>query len=53
MPDIPTMAEAGLPFEVVAWLGIIVPAGTPKEIVNKLNAEINHIIVKKANVKVE
>lgn len=44
MPDIPTMAEAGLPFEVVAWLGIIAPAGTPKEIVNKLNAEINHIL---------
>lgn len=43
MPDIPTMAEAGLPFEVVAWLGIIAPAGTPKEIVNKLNAEINHV----------
>ncbi|MDO8440887.1 MAG: tripartite tricarboxylate transporter substrate binding protein [Polaromonas sp.] len=44
MPDIPTMAEAGLPFEVVAWLGIIAPAGTPKEIVNKLNADINNIL---------
>ena len=44
IPDIPTMAEAGLPFEVVAWLGIMAPAGTAKEIVNKLNAEINRIL---------
>ena len=44
MPDIPTMTEAGLPFEISAWLGIVAPAGTPKEIVNKLNAEINKIL---------
>ncbi|MBI5912592.1 MAG: tripartite tricarboxylate transporter substrate binding protein [Betaproteobacteria bacterium] len=44
MPDIPTMVEAGLPFEISAWLGIMAPAGTPKEIVSKLNAEINKIL---------
>jgi tripartite-type tricarboxylate transporter receptor subunit TctC len=44
MPDVPTMVEAGLPFEISAWLGILAPAGTPKEIVSKLNAEINKIL---------
>ncbi len=40
-PDIPTIAESGLPgFEVTAWGGIIGPASMPKEIVNRLNAEI-------------
>ncbi|MDB5945304.1 MAG: putative Bug-like extra-cytoplasmic solute receptor, TTT-family [Ramlibacter sp.] len=40
-PDVPTVAEQGLPgFEVTAWGGIIGPAHLPKEIVNRLNAEI-------------
>ena len=40
-PDIPTIAEAGVPgFEVVAWGGIIGPAGMQKEIVARLNSEI-------------
>ncbi|MDB5806660.1 MAG: putative exported protein [Betaproteobacteria bacterium] len=39
-PDIPTMAESGLPgYDTSTWGGILAPAGTPKEIVNKLNAE--------------
>lgn len=43
LPDIPTLAEAGdLPgFEAVAWGGVMVPAGTPSEIVKRLNAEVN------------
>jgi tripartite-type tricarboxylate transporter receptor subunit TctC len=42
MPDIPTIAEAGVPgFEATIWLGIMAPAGTPKPIVDKLNAAIN------------
>ena len=41
LPDVPTMREAGLPhFEVVTWTGIAAPAGTPKPIVDKLNATI-------------
>lgn len=41
LPDVPTMKEAGLPnFEVVTWTGIAAPAGTPKHIVDKLNATI-------------
>jgi tripartite-type tricarboxylate transporter receptor subunit TctC len=39
-PDIPTFSEAGLPgFDVGAWTGLFVPAGTPKEIVDRLNKE--------------
>ena len=40
-PEFPTIAESGLPgFEVITWFGILAPAATPKEIVNKLNSEI-------------
>jgi tripartite-type tricarboxylate transporter receptor subunit TctC len=45
LPDIPTIAEAGVPgYESTIWLGIIAPAGTSKAIVDKLNAEINKAI---------
>jgi tripartite-type tricarboxylate transporter receptor subunit TctC len=41
-PDIPTMQEAGVKgFLMSAWGGIVAPAGTPKEIVTRLNKEIN------------
>jgi len=44
-PDVPTIAEAGVPgYEATIWLGIMAPAGTPKEIVDKLNTEINKVI---------
>lgn len=40
--ELPTVAEAGVPdFDVVAWAGVIVPAGVPKPIVQRLNAELN------------
>jgi tripartite-type tricarboxylate transporter receptor subunit TctC len=40
-PDFPTIAESGLPgFEVITWFGILVPAGTPRDIINRLNTEI-------------
>ncbi|MGQ0651674.1 MAG: Bug family tripartite tricarboxylate transporter substrate binding protein [Betaproteobacteria bacterium] len=40
LPEVPTVAESGLPgFETAAWYGIISPAGTPRDIVMKLNAE--------------
>ena len=46
LPDVPTLEEAaGLPgFEMSAWQGVVVPAATPKEIVAKLNAEINKAV---------
>jgi tripartite-type tricarboxylate transporter receptor subunit TctC len=41
MPELPTVAESGLPgFDLTTWFGVMVPAGTPPEIVAKLNAEI-------------
>jgi len=41
-PDVPTISEAGVPgYETNAWGGIVVPVGTSKAIVTKLNAEIN------------
>jgi tripartite-type tricarboxylate transporter receptor subunit TctC len=44
-PDLPTVAEAGLPgYEHNTWAGFVVPAGTPKPIVAKLNAEIVRIL---------
>ncbi|SFU97443.1 Tripartite-type tricarboxylate transporter, receptor component TctC [Polaromonas sp. YR568] len=40
MPDTPTIAEQGLPrFEAVSWYALMVPAGTPRAVVDKLNAE--------------
>ena len=40
-PELPTMSEVGVPgFDISTWYGIFVPAGTPPEIVRKLNAEI-------------
>ena len=41
-PDVPTMAEAGLRgYETSTWGGVLAPAGTPKDVVAKLNAEMN------------
>jgi tripartite-type tricarboxylate transporter receptor subunit TctC len=41
LPDVPTVAEAGLAgFDVANWLGVLAPAGTPREVVARLNAEI-------------
>lgn len=44
-PDIPTVAEAGLPgFESLQWYGAVVPAQTPKEIVARLHAEFVRVL---------
>ena len=41
-PDLPTMEESGVkPFDVSSWFGLIAPAGTPPEVVQKLNAAMN------------
>ena len=40
-PDVPTIAESGLPgYEVFAWNGVLVPAGTPKAVIQQLNDQI-------------
>ena len=44
-PQVPTMAEAGVPgYETSTWGGLLAPAGTPRPIVARLNAEINRIL---------
>ena len=50
-PDVPTIAEGGVAgYEATIWLGVMAPAGTPKEVVEKLNGEISKI-VNRADVK--
>ena len=45
LPDVPTAAEAGLPdFDVTTWYGILAPAGTPRPIITRLNAELTKIM---------
>ena len=45
MPELPTIAEAGVPgFAVNNWYGVFVPAGTPKGVVARLNAELVKIL---------
>jgi len=41
VPNVPTIAESGLPgFEALQWFGVFVPAGTPRDIVSRLHADI-------------
>ncbi len=45
LPDVPTIAEAGVPgFEARVWIGMLVPAGTPREIIARLNGEIGSLV---------
>jgi tripartite-type tricarboxylate transporter receptor subunit TctC len=44
LPDVPTLTESGLPFDLVGWHGLFAPTGTPKEIVDRLNRLVNQII---------
>ena len=45
LPDVPTVAESGLPelkgFEALAWNGVLVPAGTPRAVVDRINSALN------------
>ena len=44
-PEIPTVAEAGVPgYEQQVWFGVLAPAGTPRDIVNRLNTEIVKVL---------
>lgn len=45
LPDVPTLSEAGVPgYEAGIWLGLMAPAGTPRPILERLNAEVNKVI---------
>jgi len=52
LPDVPTVIEAGVPgYEATIWLGLMAPAGTPKPIVEKLNAAVNAFVKRPEIVK--
>jgi tripartite-type tricarboxylate transporter receptor subunit TctC len=43
LPEVPTMAEAGLPLEMLVWGGVFAPRGTPEDILDRLNAAIRKV----------
>jgi tripartite-type tricarboxylate transporter receptor subunit TctC len=45
VPDVPTVAEAALPgFEAATWFALVAPAGTPRDVVARLNVEVQRVI---------
>jgi tripartite-type tricarboxylate transporter receptor subunit TctC len=45
LPDLPTVAEQGYPdFEAIQWIGLLTTAGTPKEIIERINTELNRAL---------
>jgi len=45
IPELPTVAESGMPgYEAGTWFGLFAPTGTPRDVVNRINAEINRIM---------
>jgi tripartite-type tricarboxylate transporter receptor subunit TctC len=45
LPDVPPIAEAGVPgFDMSPWIGVFAPAGTPRAVIEKLNAEMNKVL---------
>lgn len=49
IPDVPTMAEAAIPsFNSISWIGLLAPAGTPKEVVEKISADVREVMSKEA-----
>ena len=52
LPNVPTAGEAGVPgYEATIWLGLMAPAGTPKPIIDKLNAAVNAAVKRPEIVK--
>ena len=48
LPDVPTIAESGLPgYDLVGWHGVLAPAGTPREMIERLNTTINRTLDRK------
>jgi tripartite-type tricarboxylate transporter receptor subunit TctC len=47
-PEVPTVAESGVPgFDVSSWFGVLAPAGTPREVIDRLHTEIAQILTTK------
>jgi tripartite-type tricarboxylate transporter receptor subunit TctC len=52
LPEIPTAAEAGVAgYEATIWLGLMAPTGTPKSVIDKLNAALNELVKRPDIVK--
>ena len=52
LPDVPTATEAGVPgYEATIWLGLMAPTGTPKPVIDKLNAAVNELVKRPDVVK--
>ena len=48
LPNVPTISESGLPgYDLVGWHGVLAPAGTPRDVVDRLNSTINRILDRK------
>jgi tripartite-type tricarboxylate transporter receptor subunit TctC len=49
MPQVPTVAESGFPgFEAGSWFGFFAPKGTPREVIDRLNAAVNEVVAEKS-----
>jgi tripartite-type tricarboxylate transporter receptor subunit TctC len=47
LPEVPTLAEAAVPgFNSISWIGLLAPAGTPREIVEKISADVREIVAR-------
>jgi len=45
LPDVPTLAEGALPgFNAISWIGVLAPAGTPRDIVDKVSADLREVL---------
>src|SRR5262249_21240072 len=45
LPEVPTIAESGFPgYEISSWQGVFAPAGTPRDVVDKINGELVRMI---------
>jgi tripartite-type tricarboxylate transporter receptor subunit TctC len=45
LPDLPTVAEQGFPgFEAIQWIGLLTTAGTPQDVIDRINAELNRAL---------
>lgn len=44
LPEVPTLAEVGLKFESSQWFGLLAPAGTPREVIAKINADVQRVL---------
>jgi tripartite-type tricarboxylate transporter receptor subunit TctC len=46
LPDVPTLAEGAVPgFNSISWIGLLAPAGTPKEVIEKISADVRTVLM--------